>query len=146
MTFSRSCPIPVIIEMKFAFILRAMIQGIIATAIMPERIARGGEPKRMLSQYNGCGTKLYRTVKASAANPTRMAPIDGKMIGRQPFLYRMLGMGRYSRYRKSAIVPLRMVLEETEDCAFGVLGICGSAPSRGKNFAVDLSVPRADSS
>lgn len=44
-------------EMKFAFMLSAMIQGIIATAIMPALIASGGEPNRMLCQYSGWGTK-----------------------------------------------------------------------------------------
>jgi hypothetical protein len=43
--------------MKLAFMLKATIQGIIATAIMPARIANGGDPKRMLCQYSGCGMK-----------------------------------------------------------------------------------------
>ena len=44
-TFSLSCPRPVKMEMKLAFMLRAIIHGTMATAIMPARIATGGEPR-----------------------------------------------------------------------------------------------------
>lgn len=93
-TLSLSCPIPVRSDTTFAFMLSAIIQGINATAIMPERIATGGEPYRMLPQYSGCGTKVYRMTRTSAAAITQTAASDGNTRGLQPLRRLICGMGR----------------------------------------------------
>jgi hypothetical protein len=49
---------PVIIVMMFAFIDSPTIHGRSATAIIPDRTARGGDPYARLSQNSGCGIKL----------------------------------------------------------------------------------------
>lgn len=78
---------PVSHEMKFAFMLIAIIQGIIATANIPDRTATGGAPYSMLDQYRGCGTNVYSVTNTSAARTMTDTPRDGNTIGVQPFLY-----------------------------------------------------------
>jgi hypothetical protein len=70
---------PVIIETKFAFMLRAMIHGVIATESMPALIASGGDPKAMLCQYKGCGKKHHSVTKASAMVRMAMTEREGKL-------------------------------------------------------------------
>lgn len=73
--------------------LNPTIQGIKATAIIPDRIASGGDPNCIDCQYSGCGINVYSSVNASAANTRKHTPIEGKMIGLSCLCTRRLGMG-----------------------------------------------------
>lgn len=63
----------------FAFMLVAMIHGVMACAIMPARIASGGEPYRMLAQYSGCWRKQYKETNTKAMKPTVNTDKDEKV-------------------------------------------------------------------